>query len=146
MREKQILSLGLHFSIPFCKLGKLNHSIAFERLINTIQNTSSEFLCNNLSLNSIVNSVRNVSKFCFNLAYKSKNKIVSPIFSRSDIDVLKNLSKDEDIIITRPDKGRGVVILNKKDYIQKCELLLNYNSIFSKVNGDILYVVVKLED
>ncbi len=33
--------------------------------------------------------------------------------------VLIILKKDKSIIITRPDKGNGVVILNKKDYIEK---------------------------
>ena len=145
-REKQILSLGLNFSIPFYKLNSLSHNISFERLINIIQSTPTEFFHGPSSLNSIANSVRNIGKYCFNLAYKSKNKIVSPVFNKSDIDVLRNLSNDDSIIITRPDKGRGVVLLDKKDYVHKCELLLNDKSIFSKVNGDILSVLIKLED
>ena len=69
-----------------------------------------------------------------------------PVFNKSDIDVLKNLSKDENIIITRPDKGRGVDVLNKKEYIHKCKLLLYNTFVFNKVNGDILTIVEKLED
>ena len=30
--------------------------------------------------------------------------------------VLKQLSRNKDIVITKPDKGNGVVILNRKDY------------------------------
>ena len=145
-REKQVLSLGLHFSIPFYKLNSLNHSIAFERLIYVIQKTSNEFFNQNLSLNYVVNSVRNIGKFCYRLAYKSKNKIVSPVFNKSDIDILKNLGKDNDILITKPDKGRGVVILDREEYVQKCLALLNDNSIFKKVDGDILSIIIKLED
>ncbi len=33
--------------------------------------------------------------------------------------ILKNLKNDTSIIITKPDKGNGVVILNKTDYIEK---------------------------
>ncbi len=36
-----------------------------------------------------------------------------------NINTLKNLKKDTNIIITKPDKGNGVVILNKSDYIKK---------------------------
>ena len=38
-------------------------------------------------------------------------------------ETLKSLANDESIIITKPDKGRGVVIMNKSDYINKMELL-----------------------
>ena len=49
----------------------------------------------------------------------SINKSFSPVFARDDITILKNLSKDSSIIICRPDKGRGVVILNKTEYNSK---------------------------
>ena len=35
------------------------------------------------------------------------------------------LSKNTNIIILRQDKGRGVTILYRKDYIQKCFSILN---------------------
>ena len=36
--------------------------------------------------------------------------------------------------------------MNKDDYIQKCEAILNDRSVFSRVNGDIFSVIIKLED
>ena len=39
-----------------------------------------------------------------------------------DIDVVRNLSKNKDICIMKQDKGRGVVIVDKTDYIKKCEV------------------------
>ena len=39
--------------------------------------------------------------------------------SKAELSALKNLSKNRDLVILRPDKGNGVVILNKVDYIQK---------------------------
>ena len=145
-REKQVLSLGLHYSIPFYKLNNLNHSIAFERLVSVMQNISDDLFNHSLSLNSILCSVRNIGKYCFNLAHKSKSKVISPVFNRSDINVLKNLSKDKSIIITKPDKGRGVVILNKNEYIQKCEGILGDAAVFKKVDGDMLSIIIRLED
>ena len=38
---------------------------------------------------------------------------------------MKKLSGYEDLIIAKPDKGCGVVLLDKKDYISKMELILS---------------------
>ena len=40
------------------------------------------------------------------------------------LECLETLSMDLSIIITRPDKGYDVVLLNKADYIKKMEYLL----------------------
>ena len=34
--------------------------------------------------------------------------------------IIDNISRNKDIILIKQDKGRGVVILDKKDYIEKC--------------------------
>ena len=39
--------------------------------------------------------------------------------------IIDKLSRNTDIIILRQDKGRGVTILNRKGYIQKCVSILN---------------------
>ena len=39
--------------------------------------------------------------------------------------ILENLYKNPDISILRQDKGRGVVIMNKQDYVNKAERFLN---------------------
>ena len=41
--------------------------------------------------------------------------------SSEDKKVIEGLYKNDDIVVLRQDKGRGVVILNKSDYITKCE-------------------------
>ena len=38
---------------------------------------------------------------------------------------IKSLRSNEQILITKPDKGSGVVILSKSDYIQKMGNILN---------------------
>ena len=45
-------------------------------------------------------------------------------FSKEETDALINLSKNEQIVIKPADKGGAVVIMNKQDYIDKCEQLL----------------------
>ena len=43
---------------------------------------------------------------------------------RDQYNALLELSKNEDIIITCPDKGSGIVVLNKADYIKKMEVIV----------------------
>ena len=63
---------------------------------------------------------------------KCKREKVQTIISENDKEILKNLGKNESLHITRPDKGRGVVILNKTEYINKMESLLSDNNTFEK--------------
>ena len=73
----------------------------------------------------------------FRLFYNFKPyKVFSPIFNRNEINILKNLSQDKSIVICRPDKGRGVVILNKSDYINKMNNILSDTAKFKLINSD----------
>ena len=50
--------------------------------------------------------------------------------------ILKQLSKNTDIVITKPDKGNGVVILNRKDYDNMINDILNDRLKFKKLDHD----------
>ena len=47
--------------------------------------------------------------------------------------IIKSLRNNPEIIITRPDKGKGVVILRRKDYIDKLTTILNDTSKFTRL-------------
>ena len=49
--------------------------------------------------------------------------------------MIDNLYKNDNIVILRQDKGRVVVILNKTDYVKKCETFLSGEP-FKKLNND----------
>ena len=49
--------------------------------------------------------------------------------------VIDKLSKNKSIIIMRQDKGRGVTILDRKDYIEKCLNILDTTQ-FHKLSKD----------
>ena len=51
--------------------------------------------------------------------------------------VLKKLRNNQDLIITRPDKGNGVVILNRKDYIEMMNDILKDVSKFRMLDNDV---------
>ena len=59
------------------------------------------------------------------------------------IRTLKNLSKDKSIYITRADKGRAVVILDRSDYLNKMNEILNDFKTFKQLDED---PTIKKED
>lgn len=59
--------------------------------------------------------------------------------------VLQNLN-DESIVITRPDKGKGIVILNKTDYYTKIFYFLSDSSKLKLRNADVTSHLHKRED
>ena len=66
--------------------------------------------------------------------------------SKAELAALKNLSKNKNIVILRPDKGNGVVILDLVDYSNKVESLLSDASKFKKLDTDILDLCLKREN
>ena len=60
---------------------------------------------------------------------------------REQYKALIELSKNKDIIITSPDKGSGVVILNRSDYVAKMEEILKDTTKFKKCGGQDAYEV-----
>ena len=58
---------------------------------------------------------------------------------------LRNLSQNENIVVLRPDKGNGVVILNRSDYIEKVETPLLDVSKFRKLDVNVLDLCLKQE-
>lgn len=69
---------------------------------------------------------RNAAKEC-NL----KTKI-----HKESMSLVKKLALDKSIYITRPDKGKGIVLLNRNDYINKMLEILNDPSTFNELNID----------
>ena len=50
--------------------------------------------------------------------------------------VLRNLRKNKDIVVTRPDKGNGLVILDRKLYDNAIEEIISDTSKLEKLNED----------
>ena len=50
--------------------------------------------------------------------------------------VLWNFRKNKDIVITKPDKGNGVVILDRKLYNDAIEEIISDTSKFERLNED----------
>ena len=61
------------------------------------------------------------------------------------VHTLKNLSEDPSIVIIKPDKGNGIVLLDKFNYHGKMYDLLNDSDKFTLINDD-WFKVIKHED
>ena len=142
IREKFLLSFGLDFCLPIYKPSFFKYFLAFENVVDRIKNCK---LANGYSFERVIDCIRSVSYREF-YGFKPYN-VFSPIFTRADISILKNLGKNKDVVICRPDKGRGVVLLNRKDYINKMKDILNDFTKFTKLRyTDIFALTTKLED
>ena len=140
-QEQYLLSLGLDFKLPSFKLDYINFFTSFEKLADVLKNQA----------NYTSKSFEDISTFIKSLAHKNyykfnPKKIFNPYINKSDIKTLINLSKDPSIIISRPDKGRGTVLLDKSDYIEKMNSILSDSSKFILINEDIFKLNIKLED
>ena len=140
-KEQEALVQGLKFGFNPCKLNYMNYFfLSFERLYSII---SRQPIYNNTidSLNHIKASFRNI-------AYKSFYSFRSNLFEhyKSMIATLKHLSSDISLVITKPDKGTGVVIMDKTTYLKKMMSILSDTSKFVKYQGNLLKVLFKYED
>ena len=138
-REKFLLSLGLNFCVPSFNFPKKDFLLYFEYVIHKLQKQP---IFGSNSVNDVVNSFKvtmsqlpRLFRYTFNLVTKS------------DIGILKKLKQNNNIVICKPDKGNGSVLMNKRDYLTKMENILNDESKFRKIEGEDIYKVnLNMED
>ena len=97
-------------------------------------------------------SFETVVRYVKQSAFESYNKIskISPnfnLFKPRDMKILRDLSKLPNLIVTRPDKGRGVVLMNKSDYTSKMQSILSDSSKFVRCSSQDAYkLALRAED
>ena len=98
---------------------------------------------NNVNIDTVLNNIHSIAyKYFF--GFKSF-KVFSSIFTKADILLLKQFSKNPDIVVCRPDKGNGVVILDKTIYVNKMLNIISDSSKFVKINDDLDKYVLRVE-
>ena len=117
------------------------YHLKFEKLINGIASLP---LRENVCFDVVKRGIVSISERYFHNFNASK--VFSPIFSRGDIALLRKFASDKSTIITKPDKGRGVVILDRSSYVEKMETILNDRSKFVVMSEPILKTIRKVED
>ena len=76
----------------------------------------------------------------------SVKKYWFPFFTQDDLNLLKKLANNKNLVICKPDKGKGVVLLNKSDYNNKMEYILSDTTKFQKVTDIPFKLAIKMED
>ena len=143
-KEQALLAFGLNFKLPNFKINFFKYFTAFENLYKLLTRFSVYNPGDNFNY-KFQDKFKSIAMKNF---YNFKPwKVFSPIFTKNDVNILKNLSKDNSITICRPDKGRGVVILNKSDYSNKMYDILNDKTKFQEIqNTDPLLYTLRAED
>ena len=97
--------------------------LPFEKLISDLEHQSINHV--EQGWNQCATSIKNIA---LNSYYVKNN--CKPNLPKDEYKALLQLAKNKSIIITRPDKGNGIVIMNKQDYHNKMFAILNDQSKF----------------
>ena len=74
-----------------------------------------------------------MKELCLSSHRRLKYNILEENLSKKELESLKDLSKNPDIIIQKSDKVNSVVILDEKVYLEKMNEMLNKNEHFLKL-------------
>ena len=120
--ERDLLKYGLSYAIPPRSINKADIFTTFENL--------NWYLCTELKNIEDTEKLRAQLPQLAN-SYYSKYKPSIQMLKKHGI--LKKLRENKNIVITHPDKGTGVVIMNRKHYDKAMYDILENNSKFKKL-------------
>ncbi len=139
--EKKVLSRGLKFSIRPDKLDYCEFLTPFEKLARSLKNRP--IANDGINFDFVKTQLKGIALS----AYYGYDSSQFPLnISKAELSALKKLCRNKDLVILRPDKGNGLVILNRVDYIKKVESLLSDASKFKKLDIDMLDLCLKREN
>ncbi|XP_037772658.1 uncharacterized protein LOC119568271 [Penaeus monodon] len=125
--------------MPPSKVNFHKFYLYFEKLCGNIKNC--DIYKNNL--NNVTNNIATIA----NNTFRKFSRQVRQDNEPDDImSPLQSLKKDNSITITKPDKGRGVVILNKCDYQHKLLNILSDRTKFKRITIEVSTHLLYLED
>ena len=120
----EVLSLGPKFCCPHARTDQIGINTQFENVYNqTVGLTASSSLALEQLKSDLVN--------CSYQYTQTKITSGSPL-TRKHLSALKDLRTRDDILLTKPDKGAGIVLMNKNEYIEKMMLILGDESKFKR--------------
>ena len=137
-REEFLLSLGMDFCLPNFKPSFSRFFLPFEIFFDKIRKLPSH-----INVESTQQFIQRTAHKAFS-SYKTPNWF--PFFKREDFLILKKLARMKDIILCRPDKGKGVVLMNRNDYINKMNSVLSDSTKFVEVGSPQFSTIFKIED
>ena len=124
--EEFVLSHGLNFCLPPHSVQREEIFVEFEvligQLLHHVPHSSEQFSALKARLSDLAHA------YCGN-----PTDIGDFLILKECIQATRSLRCNENIHITKPDKGSGVVIMNKIDYISKMDFILQDNSKFENL-------------
>ena len=112
-RVKTLLAFGFDFKLPIWKLDFFQYHLSFERLISIICRLP---LREHVGFDDVKRGIVSICQRYFFDGFKH-SKVFSHIFYRRDLSLLRDFASDKSIVVTKRDKGRGVVILDRSSYV-----------------------------
>ena len=138
IRIKFLLAFGLDFCLPVFKLDFTKYFLNFERLAYTLKQLPSD---------NFSETCTRIKELAHKYFYSFRaSKVFHPIFSTKDINLLRTFGKNKDIVVCKPDKGRGIVIIDKCRYIKSIKELICDPSKFRLITDPIEIITRKTED
>ena len=128
-KRKFLLSFGLDFSLPIHRLNFYRHFLQFESLAKRLKDIPRY---NDVYFSAVTSVIRHCTVHI--QPHQEANKQRYHI-QKEDYKILKNLGSDPSLTICRPDKKRGVVILNRMNYVTKMNHILSDTTKFQKCSN-----------
>ena len=140
-KVRTLLAYGLDFCLPIANLNFIKYFFPLEKISAIMKQKYG-------SRPDFQNFISELKHTAFKYYYNFKSyKVFSIIFTKNDLKLLKNFASNPDIIISKPDKGRGVVIVDRISYISAMIKLISDPLKFLPVeNSTIQKYTLKIED
>ena len=140
-RIKTLLAFGLDFKLPIWNLKFHNYFLCFEKVVQSIINLP---LPPRFTIQDVKQKIRTLSYKTFH-GFRS-SKVFSSVFSKADVKRLRDFAADSSLVVTKPDKGKGVVVLDRDEYVRKVSDVLSDQSKFCIIKEPIRKVLRQVED
>ena len=140
LTEKEALSLGLEYCFRPNKLDHTKFFLSFEKVLQKLS-SHQIYSCIPDALGVVKANLKSIA---FKIYYNFRPNISA--HQARLVSALKKLSKNKTIHITKPDKSRGVVLMNKSDYITRMDNILNDHTKFKKITEDTYKILLRNED
>ena len=123
---KSLLVKKLRFSLPTKKLKYADYVTNFEMFYRSIQNLN---VLSNGNLDFVKTKLKDATlkSFCF------YNKNVPQNLSDEGLRALEKISKNNNLVVQKADKGKPVVLVDRDVYVKHVENILKDNTKFEKV-------------
>ena len=76
----------------------------------------------------------------------SSYKVFSSIVSGNDIKILRDFGRNDSIVVSKPKKGKGVVIVDKVKYVESMQKIISDRTKFQEITQPMHKYVIKIED